>query len=72
MDFAEFSAAALSVYQLEARDRWDQHARCAYDYFEKEGNRTILIEELASVCWIFQKYFKMRKHMLVKEKTSSD
>ncbi|XP_073128683.1 CDPK-related kinase 5-like isoform X2 [Henckelia pumila] len=48
MDFVEFCAAALSVYQLEALDRWEQHARCAYELFEKEGNRTIMIEELAS------------------------
>ncbi|KAI3462769.1 hypothetical protein Pfo_019432 [Paulownia fortunei] len=48
MDFEEFCAAALSVYQLEALDRWEQHARCAYELFEKDGNRTIMIEELAS------------------------
>ncbi|XP_073296233.1 CDPK-related kinase 5-like isoform X2 [Primulina huaijiensis] len=48
MDFVEFCAAALSVHQLEALDRWEQHARCAYELFEKEGNRTIMIEELAS------------------------
>lgn len=51
MDFDEFCAAALSVYQLEALERWEQHARCAYELFEKEGNRAIVIEELASVCW---------------------
>ncbi|XP_016508430.1 CDPK-related kinase 5 [Nicotiana tabacum] len=48
MDFEEFCAAALSVHQLEALDRWEQHARCAYEIFEKEGNRAIMIEELAS------------------------
>ncbi|CAH9054095.1 unnamed protein product [Cuscuta epithymum] len=48
MDFEEFCAAALSVNQLEALDRWEQHARCAYEIFEKEGNRAIIIEELAS------------------------
>ncbi|KAL8477126.1 hypothetical protein ACS0TY_029435 [Phlomoides rotata] len=48
MDFEEFCAAALSVYQLEALDRWEQHARCAYEIFDKDGNRTIMIEELAS------------------------
>ncbi|KAK4416224.1 CDPK-related kinase [Sesamum alatum] len=48
MDFEEFVAAALSVYQLEALDKWEQHARCAYELFEKDGNRTIMIEELAS------------------------
>ncbi|KAM1390750.1 hypothetical protein ACFX2I_018541 [Malus domestica] len=48
MDFEEFCAAALSVHQLEAVDRWEQHARCAYEIFEKDGNRAIVIEELAS------------------------
>lgn len=49
MEFDEFCAAALSVYQLEARDRWEEHARCAYEIFDKDGNRAIMIEELASV-----------------------
>ncbi|GAB4827262.1 hypothetical protein Ancab_034150 [Ancistrocladus abbreviatus] len=44
MDFEEFCAAALSVHQLEALDRWEQHARCAYELFEKDGNRPIMIE----------------------------
>ncbi|KAK6916477.1 Protein kinase domain [Dillenia turbinata] len=48
MDFEEFCAAAFSVHQLEALDRWEQHARCAYELFEKDGNRAIVIEELAS------------------------
>ncbi|KAG5535691.1 hypothetical protein RHGRI_023452 [Rhododendron griersonianum] len=48
MDFEEFCAAALSVHQLESRDRWEQRARCAYELFEKNGNRAIVIEELAS------------------------
>ncbi|OVA01771.1 Protein kinase domain [Macleaya cordata] len=48
MDFEEFCAAAVSVHQLEALDRWEQHARCAYELFEKDGNRAIIIEELAS------------------------
>ncbi|KAF2283690.1 hypothetical protein GH714_013966 [Hevea brasiliensis] len=48
MDFEEFCAAALSVHQLEALDRWEQHARCAYELFEEEGNRAIMIDELAS------------------------
>lgn len=48
MDFEEFCGAALSVHQLEALDRWEQHARCAYELFEKDGNRAIVIEELAS------------------------
>ncbi|GAV61364.1 Pkinase domain-containing protein [Cephalotus follicularis] len=48
MDFEEFCAAALSVHQLEALDHWEQHARLAYELFEKDGNRAIVIEELAS------------------------
>ncbi|XP_059645481.1 CDPK-related kinase 5-like [Cornus florida] len=48
MDFEEFCAASLSVHQLEALDRWEQHARCAYELFEKDGNRAIVIDELAS------------------------
>uniref|UniRef100_A0A804P3V8 Uncharacterized protein n=1 Tax=Zea mays TaxID=4577 RepID=A0A804P3V8_MAIZE len=38
MEFQEFCAAAVSVHQLEALDRWEQHARSAYEHFEKEGN----------------------------------
>ena len=49
MDFEEFCAAALSVHQLEALDRWKQHACCAYELFEKDGNRANVIEELASI-----------------------
>ncbi|KAL2897452.1 CDPK-related kinase 5 [Bienertia sinuspersici] len=36
MDFEEFCAAILSAYQLEALERWDQHARCANELFEKD------------------------------------
>ncbi|KAK4804922.1 hypothetical protein SAY86_004739 [Trapa natans] len=48
MDFEEFCAAALSVHQMEALDGWEHHARCAYEMFEKDGNRAIMIDELAS------------------------
>ncbi|KAI9113432.1 hypothetical protein K1719_015359 [Acacia pycnantha] len=48
MDFDEFCAAALSVHQLEALGQWEQQARYAYELFEKDGNRAIVIEELAS------------------------
>ncbi|KAL5982402.1 hypothetical protein ACLOJK_016473 [Asimina triloba] len=48
MDFEEFCAAAISVYQLEGMNGWEQHARGAYEIFEKDGNRAIVIEELAS------------------------
>lgn len=49
LDFEEFCAAAISIYQLEGMESWEQHARHAYDHFDKDGNRPIMIEELASV-----------------------
>ncbi|KQK21574.1 calcium/calmodulin-dependent serine/threonine-protein kinase 1 isoform X2 [Brachypodium distachyon] len=48
LDFEEFSASSVSVYQMEGLDTWEQHARQAYELFDKEGNRPIVIEELAS------------------------
>nr|AAK54157.1 CaMK1 [Oryza sativa] len=48
LDFEEFSAAAISVYQMEGLETWEQHARQAYEFFDKEGNRPIVIDELAS------------------------
>ncbi|KAA0057224.1 CDPK-related kinase 7-like isoform X1 [Cucumis melo var. makuwa] len=48
LDFEEFCAAAISIYQLEGMENWEQHARHAYDLFDKDGNRPIMIEELAS------------------------
>ncbi|XP_050245243.1 CDPK-related kinase 1-like isoform X2 [Quercus robur] len=48
MDFEEFCSAAISVHQLEGMESWEQHARRAYELFEKDGNRPIMIEELAS------------------------
>ena len=56
MDFDEFCAAASSVHQLEGLDRWEQQSRCAYELFEKDGNRVILIDELASVCQNFKQF----------------
>ncbi|KAI8563800.1 hypothetical protein RHMOL_Rhmol03G0137300 [Rhododendron molle] len=47
MDFKEFCAAAISVHQLEGMESWEQHARSAYELFEKDGNRP-MIDELAS------------------------
>lgn len=47
MDFEEFCAAAISIYQLEALDRWEQIASTAYEFFEQEGNKVISVEELA-------------------------
>jgi len=49
MDFDEFCAAAISTYQLEAREGWEQIASTAFEYFEQEGNRIITVEELARV-----------------------
>ncbi|KAK9123308.1 hypothetical protein Sjap_012910 [Stephania japonica] len=48
LDFEEFCSAAVSVYQLEGLQTWEDHARRAYELFEKDGNRPIMIEELAS------------------------
>ncbi|KAF5750298.1 CDPK-related kinase 7-like [Tripterygium wilfordii] len=48
LDFEEFCAAAISVHQLEGMDCWEQHATRAYELFDKDGNRPIMIEELAS------------------------
>ncbi|GAB4851765.1 cyclin-dependent serine/threonine protein kinase [Ancistrocladus abbreviatus] len=48
LDFEEFCAAAISVHQIEAMESWEQHARRGYELFEKDGNRAIMIEELAS------------------------
>lgn len=47
IDFEEFCAAAISVYQLEALEGWEKIATEAFEYFEKEGNRVISVEELA-------------------------
>lgn len=49
MDFEEFCAATLSVRQMEDLSHWEQLAHSAYEHFEKDGNRAIMIEELASV-----------------------
>ncbi|KZV27373.1 CDPK-related kinase 1 [Dorcoceras hygrometricum] len=48
LDFEEFCASATSVHQLEGMETWEQHARLAYELFEKDGNRPIKIAELAS------------------------
>ncbi|XP_028779797.1 CDPK-related kinase 3 [Neltuma alba] len=47
MDYGEFCAAAISIYQLEALDTWEHIASNAFEHFEREGNRVISFEELA-------------------------
>lgn len=47
MGFEEFCAAAISTYQLEAVEGWENIANTAFEYFEQEGNRVISIEGLA-------------------------
>ncbi|KAJ6827625.1 calcium dependent protein kinase 1 [Iris pallida] len=47
MDFEEFCAAAVSPYQLEALERWEQIASTAFEHFERDGNRVTTIEELS-------------------------
>ncbi|KMZ71584.1 Calcium-dependent protein kinase-like protein [Zostera marina] len=48
LDFEEFAAAATSIHQMEGLDSWEEHARRAFELFNKEGNKPIMIEELAS------------------------
>ncbi|KAJ0238330.1 CDPK-related kinase 2 [Hirschfeldia incana] len=48
MDFEEFCAASISVHQHESLDCWEQSVRHAYELFDMNGNRVIVIEELAS------------------------
>ncbi|URD94127.1 CDPK-related protein kinase [Musa troglodytarum] len=47
MDFEEFCAAAISPYHLEALDNWGQIASTAFEFFEREGNRVISVQDLA-------------------------
>ncbi|KAK8963885.1 CDPK-related kinase 4 [Platanthera guangdongensis] len=47
MDFEEFCAAAISLYQLEALEGWEQMAVTTFEYFEQKVNEVITIEELA-------------------------
>ncbi|CAL5204118.1 unnamed protein product [Lathyrus oleraceus] len=47
LDFEEFCAAAISVYQLEVHPEWDKISTTAFDYFDEAGNRVISLEELA-------------------------
>ena len=49
MDFEEFCAAAISVYQLEVHEDWRKISTTAFEHFEREGNRAISVEELAQV-----------------------
>lgn len=65
LDFEEFCAAAISVHQLEGMDTWEQHARRAYELFEKDGNRPIMIEELASVLFLFNTHLSNILHLFL-------
>ncbi|KAA8540084.1 hypothetical protein F0562_026776 [Nyssa sinensis] len=47
MDFEEFCAAAISIYQLEALEGWEDIASTAFEYFEQEGNRVTSVVEIA-------------------------
>lgn len=49
INFEEFCAASISVYQLEALESWEKIATLAFEHFESEGNRVVSIEELAQV-----------------------
>ena len=46
MDFEEFCSAAISTPQFE---RWEWQVDKAYEIFEDEGNRVLMIEDLATV-----------------------
>ena len=35
IDFEEFSATAISVYQMEGLETWEEHAQQAYELFDK-------------------------------------
>lgn len=50
MHFDEFCAAAISPYQMEALENWEEIASTAFDHFEREGNRVISFEQLSQVC----------------------
>lgn len=65
MDFEEFCAAAVSTYQMEAHENWEQIASVAFDNFEQEGNRVISIEELARVCSSYTRYEKFIIKILI-------
>ena len=52
LDFQEFCAAAISVHQMEALEHWEQYARTAYEYFERDGKRVIDVGELARVSYL--------------------
>lgn len=65
LDFEEFCASAISVHQLEGMESWEQHARHAYEFFEKDGNRPIMIEELASVRFSLSHFFFPRVRMCI-------
>lgn len=49
LDFEEFVAAAINVYQLEGLDCWELRSHRAFEFFDKDGNKPITIQELASV-----------------------
>nr|CAB3471425.1 unnamed protein product [Digitaria exilis] len=61
MDFEEFCAAAISPYQLEALEKWEEIAGTAFQHFEQEGNRVISVEELAQV-FIRRAYNLINQH----------
>ncbi|CAH8326800.1 unnamed protein product [Eruca vesicaria subsp. sativa] len=48
MDYEEFCAASISVHQHESLNCWEKSVRHAYELFEMNKNRVIVIKELAS------------------------
>ena len=50
MDFEEFCAAAMNIAQLEGPENsWERHAQAAYQIFDEEDNRVVIVEDLAKV-----------------------
>ncbi|KAJ6376188.1 hypothetical protein OIU77_001035 [Salix suchowensis] len=69
MAFDEFCAAAISTYQLEALEEWENIAAEAFGFFEQEGNQVISVEELAQVS---ASTILSASHPLMSNQTPSD
>lgn len=65
IDFEEFCAAAISIYQLEAVEGWEQIAYSAFEHFERDANRIISVEELSRVYIYIYNYNTIAHWVLV-------
>lgn len=50
MDFREFCAATVNVFQLEIQPNWAERARLAYQNFLKSGKANATIDDLIKAC----------------------